>query len=105
MCGTVVRVGILAQASSSRLGQISRNSPWFCSSISLKRPILVLSDALSHSGENGSPKRVLKETRCALCSRPRPGEGLWFWASGGLTQARARRALLLQDSLRRQRLA
>jgi len=105
MRGTVVRAGILAQASSSRLGEISRKSPWFCSSISLRRPILVLSDALSRSSKNGSPKRVLEETRCALCLRPRPGEGLWFWASGGLVQARARRVLLLQDSLKRQRLA
>ncbi|QCD92966.1 hypothetical protein DEO72_LG5g1035 [Vigna unguiculata] len=87
MCGIVVRAGILAQASLSRPGEISRNSPWFCSSISLRRPIRVLSDALSRSSENGSPKRVLEETRCALCSHPRPGEGLWFWASGGLTQS------------------
>jgi len=47
-----------------------------------------LSNALSRSGENGSPKRALEETNCAICSRPRPGEGLWFWVSGGLTQAR-----------------
>jgi len=48
---------ILAQASLSRLGESSWNSPWFCSNFSLRRPTLVLSDALSCSGENGSLKR------------------------------------------------
>ena len=75
------------QASSSRLGESTRSSPWFCSSISLSQRVLVLSDALSRSGESGSPKRALEETSCGLCSHPRPGEELWFWASGGLAQA------------------
>ncbi|QCD89104.1 hypothetical protein DEO72_LG4g42 [Vigna unguiculata] len=73
----MVRACILARASSSRLGENSKSSPWFCSSILLRRPILVLSDALFRSSENGSPKRVLEQTRCALCSCPRPGEELY----------------------------
>jgi len=36
------RTDILAQASSSRLGKNSRSSPWFCSSISLRRRVLIL---------------------------------------------------------------
>jgi len=57
----VMRTVILAQASSSRLGESSRSSSWFCSSVSLTRKDLVLSDASSRSGENGSPKRALEE--------------------------------------------
>jgi len=60
------RTDILAQASSSRLGENSRSLPWFCSSVSLKRKVLVLSDVLSRSGENGSPKWALEETWCSL---------------------------------------
>ena len=66
MRGTVARANILAQASSSHLGENSRSSPWFCSSFSVKRPTLVLSDASSRSCENGSLKRALEETSDAL---------------------------------------
>ena len=84
---TVERTVILSQASSSHLGESSRSSPRFCSSISLKRRILVLSDASPRSGESDSPKGVLEETWCSLLvsssrrgtfvlgkERSRPGE-------------------------------
>ena len=45
----------------SSLGENSRSSLWFCSSVSLKRRVLVLSDASSRSGKNDSPKRALEE--------------------------------------------
>jgi len=103
---TVARTVILAQASSSRLGESIRSSPWFCSSISLRRRVLVLRDASSRSGENGSPKRALEETSGALYLCPRSGD---FWSGQrvislrreGLAQARAHRVPLLQISLRR----
>ena len=65
MRGTVAGAAILVQASSFCLGENSRGSPWFYSSFSLRRPTLVLSDATSRSGENGSPKRALEETNSA----------------------------------------
>jgi len=61
MWETVAGADILAQASSSRLGEDSRNSPRFCWNDSPRREALVLSDALSRSGESDSPKRVLEE--------------------------------------------
>jgi len=60
------RTDIPTQASSSRLGENSRSSPWFYSRISLRRRVLVLSDVSSRSSENDSPKRVLEENCCSL---------------------------------------
>ena len=84
----VARTDILPHASSSRLGENSRSSPWFCSSISLRRPTLVMSNASSRSGEDGSPKRALVEINCFLCSRPRPSEEFSFWAKNYLVSPR-----------------
>jgi len=54
---------IFAQASHSRLSENCRNSFLvFGSSVSLRRPKFMLSDTLTRSGENGSPKRGRDET-------------------------------------------
>jgi len=58
---TVASTVILAQASSSHLGENSWDSPRFCSSSLPKRRALILSDMLSRSSESDSPKRVLEE--------------------------------------------
>jgi len=42
---TATRANILARASLFRLGENSRNSPWFFLSFSPRRPCMVLSDA------------------------------------------------------------
>jgi len=67
--------------------RIAESLPWCCSSISLRRPKLVLSDALSRSGENGSPKRVLEESQCTLLASSFRRGVLYFWANDNLAQA------------------
>jgi len=67
--------------------RIAESSPWCCSSISLRRPKLVLSDALSRSGENGSPKWVLEESQCTLLASSFRRGVLYFWANDNLAQA------------------
>ncbi|QCD83377.1 hypothetical protein DEO72_LG2g3721 [Vigna unguiculata] len=51
------RTDILAQASSSRLGEMSGNSPRFLLERSPRRGAIFLSDELSCPGETDSPKR------------------------------------------------
>ena len=70
----------------------------FYSRVSLRRPILVLSDTLTRSGENGSLKRGHDETCHIFRSNPRLGEGLWVWANEG--HAQARRSRLSESSWR-----
>jgi len=111
MCVTVASTVILAQASSSRPNENSWDLPRFCSSTSLKWRALVLSDASSRSGESDSPKRVLEEAWCSLLASSSRRGTLIFGRvvvslrRAGFAQARACRGSLLQDSLRRRRLA
>jgi len=51
MRGTVARADILTQASTSRLGENNRSSPWFYSSFSPRRPTLVFERCTSRLGE------------------------------------------------------
>ena len=66
------RTDILAQASSSRLGENSRNLPSFLLERSPKRGVVFLSDKLSRSGETASPKRELaKSSRATVAVSPK----------------------------------
>ncbi|QCE14895.1 hypothetical protein DEO72_LG11g1901 [Vigna unguiculata] len=89
---SMVRTVILAQVSPSCLGESSKSSPWFCSSISLKRRVLALSDALSRSGENGSPKQVLEEnpmfSACVLVQARCLVLGEWWSRSSELASSK-----------------
>jgi len=58
----VARAGVFAQASTSLLGESSRSSLWFLLELSLRRRASILSDELSHSGEEVSLKRELAKT-------------------------------------------
>ena len=105
------RTDILAQASSSRLGENCRSSPRFYSTISLRRRVLVPSDASSCSGENGSPKRTLEKNLVFSAWVLVQARDFWFkrrvvsLRREGLAKARARRVPLLTCSLRRNSLA
>jgi len=55
--------------------------------LSLRRRALVLSEALSHSGERRSPKQEYVEAFMCCCNLS-PGEEPHLWARGGLAQAR-----------------
>jgi len=102
---------ILVQASSSRLGENSWDSPRFCSSSSPRRRALVLSDTLSRSSESDSPKRVLEENlvssaRVLVQTRDFEfGRRVISLRRGSLAQATAHRVSLLQASPRRECLA
>ncbi|QCE13652.1 hypothetical protein DEO72_LG11g647 [Vigna unguiculata] len=58
--------------------------------LSLKRRALVLSEALSRSGDRRSPKRERVEALVCNCCLS-PGEEPHLWARGGLAQARRAR--------------
>jgi len=96
----MARTDILAQTSASCLGENSRNSPWFCSSISLMRKVLVLSNKPSRSGESASPQWEL--VRNLMLSTWNVAQAMDFCFERrvislkreGLAQARARKVLL-----------
>jgi len=104
---TVARTDSLAQMSSSHLGESSRSSPWFCSSISLRWRALILSDKSSSSSERTSPNGEF----CLFCLNRSPGEEPLSWVKGELAQARRPRlsessqSATVTRSLRRESLA
>ncbi|QCE14765.1 hypothetical protein DEO72_LG11g1771 [Vigna unguiculata] len=72
MRGTVVRTDILAQASSSCLGENSGNSSRFLLERSPRRRAVFFSDELSHPGETASPKREFaKPSRGTVAVSPK----------------------------------
>jgi len=75
---TGVKTDIFAQASSSRLGKNSRNSPSFLLEHSPRRGVVFLSDELSRSGETASPKQELaKSPRATVTVSPKREFAAW----------------------------
>jgi len=79
---TVTSIVILAQASSSRLGESSWNSPWFCSSFSLRQPVVLSACVLVQASVFGfgrvmiSPRQMVSPKRgLAGCHYYRPRSG------------------------------
>jgi len=71
---TVEGSGFLAQASLSRLGEISSTRPICLCELSLKRRAPVLRESTSRSGEEVSPKRECVTAPLFPFSSPRLGE-------------------------------
>ena len=96
----VARTNMLAQESSSRLDENSRNSPWFCSSISLRQKAFVLSNKPSRSSKSASPKWELMGNLVFSAWNVAQARDFCFeqrvilLRREGLAQTRARRVLL-----------
>jgi len=94
---TTTRADILAQASLFRLGENSRNSPWFCLSFSPRRPSMVLSDAhlaqarTARLGESSRRPLVLSLGTLVQVRGFNFGWRVTSPRRGSLAQARARR--------------